>query len=32
VCDEWMIPENNVERGFERIMESVVQTDLDEWT
>jgi flap endonuclease-1 len=28
----WEIPESNVERGFERIEESVVQTGLDEWT
>jgi flap endonuclease-1 len=30
--NDWGIPEDNVERGFERIEESVVQTGLDEWT
>lgn len=29
---EWDIPESAVERGFERIEESAVQTGLDEWT
>lgn len=28
---DWGIPESNVERGFERIEESVAQTGLDEW-
>lgn len=32
VVDEWEIPENEVERGFERIEESVVQSGLDRWT
>jgi flap endonuclease-1 len=32
VVDEWEIPEGEVERGFERIEESVVQSGLDRWT
>ena len=32
VVDEWKIPEDEVERGFERIEESVTQTGLDQWT
>ena len=32
VTDEWEIPEGEVERGFERIEESVVQSGLDRWT
>ncbi|MFQ3320740.1 MAG: flap endonuclease-1 [Natronomonas sp.] len=32
VTDEWEIPAEEVERGFERIEESVVQTGLDRWT
>jgi len=32
VTDEWEIPESEVERGFERIEESVVQSGLDRWT
>jgi len=32
VCDEWEVAESEVERGFERIEESMVQTGLDEWT
>lgn len=32
VVDEWEIPESEVERGFERIEESVVQSGLDRWT
>lgn len=31
VTDEWEIPAAEVERGFERIEESLVQTGLDEW-
>ncbi|WP_158057230.1 flap endonuclease-1 [Halorussus halophilus] len=32
VVEEWKIHEEEVERGFERIEESVVQTGLDQWT
>jgi flap endonuclease-1 len=32
VADEWEIPASEVERGFERIEESVVQSGLDRWT
>ncbi|EMA53282.1 MULTISPECIES: flap endonuclease-1 [Halococcus] len=32
VTGEWEIPEDEVERGFERIEESVVQSGLDRWT
>ena len=32
VVDEWEIPQSEVERGFERIEESVVQSGLDRWT
>ncbi|UPV99404.1 flap endonuclease-1 [Halorussus gelatinilyticus] len=32
VVDEWGVAEDEVERGFERIEESVVQTGLDKWT
>jgi flap endonuclease-1 len=32
VCEEWAVDEGEVERGFERIEESLVQTGLDEWT
>jgi flap endonuclease-1 len=32
VTDEWEIPGSEVERGFERIEESVVQSGLDRWT
>ena len=32
VTDEWEIPASEVERGFERIEESVVQSGLDRWT
>jgi flap endonuclease-1 len=32
VTDEWGIPADEVERGFERIEESVVQTGLDRWS
>lgn len=32
VTDEWEVPANEVERGFERIEESVVQSGLDRWT
>jgi flap endonuclease-1 len=31
VVDEWEVEESEVERGFERIEESLVQTGLDEW-
>ncbi|MFC7154991.1 flap endonuclease-1 [Halomarina halobia] len=31
VCEEWEVPESEVERGFERIEESVAQTGLDDW-
>ncbi|QSW98339.1 flap endonuclease-1 [Haloterrigena alkaliphila] len=32
VCEEWSVDEGEVERGFERIEESVTQTGLDRWT
>ncbi|MFW5918040.1 MAG: flap endonuclease-1 [Haloferacaceae archaeon] len=32
VTDEWEIPAEELERAFERIEESIVQTGLDEWT
>ncbi len=32
VTDEWGVPADEVERGFERIEESLVQTGLDDWT
>ncbi|WP_254840766.1 flap endonuclease-1 [Natronomonas marina] len=32
VTEEWEIPAGEVERGFERIEASVVQTGLDRWT
>jgi flap endonuclease-1 len=32
VCEEWEVDPEEVERGFERIEESLVQTGLDEWT
>jgi flap endonuclease-1 len=32
VTEQWEIPADEVERGFERIEESLVQTGLDEWT
>jgi len=32
VTDMWEVPAEEVERGFERIEESVVQTGLDRWT
>jgi flap endonuclease-1 len=32
VVDEWEIPAETLDRGFERIEESMVQTGLDEWT
>jgi flap endonuclease-1 len=32
VCDEWEVDADEVERGFERIEESLVQTGLDDWT
>jgi len=32
VTGEWGVPADEVERGFERIRESVVQTGLDRWT
>jgi flap endonuclease-1 len=32
VVDEWEIPAEKLDRGFERIEESMVQTGLDEWT
>jgi len=31
VCEEWEIPESEVERGFERIEEALTQTGLDDW-
>ncbi|MFB6150183.1 MAG: flap endonuclease-1 [Haloarculaceae archaeon] len=31
VCEEWAVDESEVERGFERIEESLVQTGLDRW-
>jgi len=32
VVDEWKVHEDEVERGFERIEESITQTGLDQWT
>ncbi|WP_137289732.1 flap endonuclease-1 [Natronorubrum halophilum] len=32
VCEEWTVGADEVERGFERIEESVTQTGLDRWT
>jgi len=32
VCEDWEVDEAEVERGFERIEESLVQTGLDDWT
>lgn len=32
VTDEWEIPADEVERGFERIEERIVQTGLDRWS
>ncbi|PSP67154.1 flap structure-specific endonuclease, partial [Halobacteriales archaeon QH_8_67_27] len=32
VCEEWEVDPDEVERGFERIEQSVVQTGLDRWT
>jgi len=32
VCEEWGVDPDEVERGFERIESSLVQTGLDEWT
>ncbi|MEF8800481.1 MAG: flap endonuclease-1 [Halolamina sp.] len=32
VTDTWEVPAGEVERGFERIEESLVQTGLDDWT
>ncbi|MBS3761375.1 MAG: flap structure-specific endonuclease, partial [Halodesulfurarchaeum sp.] len=32
VTDQWEIPTNEVERGFERIESAVVQTGLDQFT
>ncbi|SFR58752.1 flap endonuclease-1 [Halogeometricum limi] len=32
VTDEWEVPEAKVERAFDRIEESLVQTGLDQWT
>ncbi len=32
VVDEWTVHEDEVERGFERIEESITQTGLDQWT
>jgi flap endonuclease-1 len=32
VTEEWTVHEDEVERGFERIEESLVQTGLDQWT
>lgn len=32
VVDEWEVDVDEVERGFERIEESLVQTGLDDWT
>ena len=32
VSEEWEVPADEVERGFERIEESLVQTGLDDWT
>lgn len=32
VCDEWEIPVDEVDRGFDRIKDAVTQTGLDRWT
>ncbi|APX95706.1 flap endonuclease-1 [Natronorubrum daqingense] len=32
VCEEWQVHADEVDRGFERIEESVSQTGLDRWT
>jgi flap endonuclease-1 len=32
VCEQWEVDPDEVERGFERIEESMVQTGLDDWT
>jgi len=32
VCEQWEVDPEEVERGFERIEESMVQTGLDDWT
>ena len=32
VSEEWEVPADEVQRGFERIEESLVQTGLDDWT
>jgi flap endonuclease-1 len=32
VCDQWEVDPDEVDRGFERIEQSVVQTGLDRWT
>jgi flap endonuclease-1 len=32
VTDEWAVDPDEVERGFERIEDAVVQTGLDKWT
>jgi flap endonuclease-1 len=32
VCEEWEVPVDEVERGFERIEEALTQTGLDRWT
>ena len=32
VTDQWGVPADEVERGFQRIEESLVQTGLDDWT
>ena len=32
VTEEWEVPAEKVERGFERIEESVIQTGLDRWS
>jgi flap endonuclease-1 len=32
VCEEWGVDPGEVDRGFDRIEESLVQTGLDEWT
>ena len=31
VCEEWAVPESEVDRGFERIEEALTQTGLDDW-
>jgi len=32
VTEEWEVAPDEVERGFERVENSLVQTGLDEWT